>query len=99
LRSYLHPADLVVWLLRILIRGERTRAYNVGSDEVVTIAQLARHVAAAVHPAPEVIIQAAQAAGPQNIYLPDVTRVCTELGLEAAIPLREAITRTLTFLA
>jgi nucleoside-diphosphate-sugar epimerase len=98
LRSYLHPADLVVWLLRILLRGERARAYNVGSDEVVTIAQLARNIADAVQPAPEVIIQAVQAPGPQNIYLPDVTRARHELGLEVAIPLREAIARTLAFL-
>ena len=44
LRSYLYPADLVVWLLRMLLRGRRGRAYNVGSDEVVTTAQLARRI-------------------------------------------------------
>ena len=98
LRSYLHPADLVVWLLRILVRGERDRAYNVGSDEVVSTAQLARLMAEAVQPAPEVIVQSVQPQGPQNIYLPDIHRARTELQLNVAIPLREAIGRTLTFL-
>jgi nucleoside-diphosphate-sugar epimerase len=98
LRSYLHPADLVVWLLRILVRGSRARAYNVGSDEAVTVAQLARAMADAVEPAPEVFIQATQAAGPLNIYLPNIARARTELQLEVAIPLREAIPRTLAFL-
>jgi nucleoside-diphosphate-sugar epimerase len=103
LRSYLHPADLVVWLLRILVRGQRARAYNVGSDEVVTTAQLARHIAEAaarpgMQPAPEVIVQSVQPQGPQNIYLPSIQRARTELNLDVAIPLQDAIARTLEFL-
>jgi len=102
LRSYLHPADLVVWLLRILLRGRRARAYNVGSDEVVTTAQLARLIAEAarpgIQPIPEVIIQAIQPQGPQNIYLPDIHRARAELNLDVAIPLNDAIARTLEFL-
>lgn len=97
-RSYLYPADLVVWLLRILLRGERSRAYNVGSDEVVTVAKLAELIAAAVNPAPEVIIQSSQVPGPHNIYLPDIARARAELNLDVAIPLREAIVRTVVFL-
>jgi len=98
LRSYLHPADLVVWLVRMLARGQRGRTYNVGSDETVTTAQLARLMAEAVQPKPEVIIQSAQPQGPQNIYLPDITRARTELNLDVAIPLPDAIARTLAFL-
>ncbi len=98
LRSYLHPADLVVWLLRLLVRGEPGRAYNVGSDEVVSIARLARLIAGSVQPTPEVTIQSMQAHGPQNIYLPNIARARTELGLDVAIPLADAIARTLRFL-
>jgi dTDP-glucose 4,6-dehydratase len=98
LRSYLYPADLVVWLLRILLRGQRARAYNIGSDEIVTTAQLARRIADAVRPAPEVVIQSAQPQGPQNIYLPNISRVRSELNLSVAIPLGDAIARTLAFL-
>lgn len=99
LRSYLHPADLAVWLLCILLRGERGRAYNVGSDEVVSTAQLARLMAVAVHPRVDVVIQSAQAQGPQNIYLPNVLRARTELKLDVWIPIRDAIARTLEFLS
>jgi nucleoside-diphosphate-sugar epimerase len=98
LRSYLHPADLAVWLLRILLRGQRGRAYNVGSDEVVTTAQLARRIANAIQPTPEVIIQSLQPQGPQNIYLPNIQRARAELNLGVAIPLDDAIARTLEFL-
>jgi nucleoside-diphosphate-sugar epimerase len=98
LRSYLHPVDLVTWLLAILVRGTRGRAYNVGSDEAGSIAELARLIAAAVNPPATVTIQSAQSRGPQNIYLPDVTRARTELNLAVTIPLREAIVRTIDFL-
>ncbi len=98
LRSYLHPVDLVTWLLGILVRGARDHAYNVGSDEVVSTAELARLTAAAVNPPASVTIQSTQPQGPQNIYLPDVTRARTELGLAINVPLREAITRTLEVL-
>jgi len=99
LRSYLYPADLVVWLLRMLVRGQRGQAYNVGSDEVVSTAQLARLIADAVEPKLEVTVQSLQPQGPQNIYLPNVERARTELKLEVTIPLRDAIRRTLDFLA
>jgi len=98
LRSYLYPADLVVWLLRLLMRGAKGRAYNVGSDENVTTAELARLVASAIAPSPEVIIQSIQAQGPQNIYLPNIQRARVELNLEVTIPLHDAIGRTLAFL-
>jgi len=98
LRSYLHPADLVIWLLRMLLRGEKGRAYNVGSDEVISTAQLARRIAAAVDPAPEVTVQSIQPQGPQNIYLPRIDRARAELNLDVFIPLDDAIARTLAFL-
>lgn len=97
-RSYLYPADLVVWLLRILLRGERAHAYNVGSDESVSMAQLAHLIAETMSPVGAVTIQSAQPQGPHNIYLPDIQRARTELHLDVAIPLREAIARTWAFL-
>jgi nucleoside-diphosphate-sugar epimerase len=98
LRSYLYPTDLVLWLLRLLLHGRRGSAYNVGSDEKVSTAELAQRIAAACLPAPEVIVQSAQAQGPQNIYLPNLERVRADLGVKITIPLDEAIRRTLAFL-
>ena len=74
LRSYLYPTDLVAWLLALLARHSEEIAYNVGSDEVVSTAELARLVASEVSPAPEVIVQSREPQGPQNIYLPNITR-------------------------
>jgi nucleoside-diphosphate-sugar epimerase len=98
LRSYLYPSDLVTWLLRMLARGGRGRAYNVGSDETVSTAQLARRIAAACDPVPQVTIQSRDRPGPQNIYLPDITRARAELGLGVRVKLDDAIRRTLAWL-
>ncbi|MDQ7073210.1 MAG: NAD-dependent epimerase/dehydratase family protein [Gammaproteobacteria bacterium] len=48
-------ADLAVWLLTILTRGETAQAYNVGSDVGMTISELAKLVTATL--APEKIIR------------------------------------------
>jgi nucleoside-diphosphate-sugar epimerase len=98
LRSYLYPTELVTWLLRLLVRGQRGTVYNVGSDEVVSTGELAHRIAADCSPAPMVTIQSAQPHGPQNIYLPDISRARGELGLDVGVKLDEAIRRTLSFL-
>jgi nucleoside-diphosphate-sugar epimerase len=97
LRSYLYPTDLVVCLLAILMRGGRGEAYNVGSDEVVSTAELARAIADDVTPPARVEIQAKEPQGPQHIYLPAIAKARDEFGLRVNVPLREAIRRTLAF--
>ncbi|MCG9706189.1 NAD-dependent epimerase/dehydratase family protein, partial [Photobacterium damselae] len=41
IRSYLYAADMVIWLFIILINGEDKEIYNVGSDNFLTIKELA----------------------------------------------------------
>lgn len=94
-RSYLYAADLAIWLWTILARGQPGRAYNVGSDEAISIAELAENVretlgceqAVRVASKPRRGVAAAR-------YVPDTSRARRELGLEQWIPLQEAIRRT-----
>ena len=98
-RSYLYAADLIVWLLAILARGQSGRAYNVGSDEGVSIKVLAETVATVFPQRPAVEIGGrADASNPVNYYVPDVTRARTELGLDVTTPLAESIDRTVSWL-
>ena len=95
LRSYLHAADLAVWLWTILFRGKAGRPYNVGSGEAISIAELARLVADSIAPGAQVeIAEKANPAVPPARYVPDVRRAASELDLSVRIPLNEAIKRT-----
>jgi nucleoside-diphosphate-sugar epimerase len=94
-RSYLYVSDLMVWLWTILFKGQSRRAYNVGSEEALNIASLAREVNGALHPGSEVEI--ASSSSPNAVvhrYVPCTARAREELGLQAEVALREAIRRT-----
>ena len=94
-RSYLYGADLAVWLWTILLRGQACRPYNVGSDVIFAIAEVAEAVRRAM--APEAAIETAKAPDPgkpAERYVPSIDRARTELGLEVTINLEESIRRT-----
>jgi nucleoside-diphosphate-sugar epimerase len=94
LRSYLYAADLAVWLWKILFHGKTCRAYNIGSDSEISIAELARTVSESLSPGSEVRIALPASDGPRQIYVPAVRRAREELGLEVRIPLDESLRRT-----
>ena len=101
-RSYLYAAALTEWLITILLRGGPGRAYNVGSEEAVSIIELAKHVVAAAaklrptHPPLEIVVaQRAQFSMPADRYVPNCNRTREELGVAAVTSLNEAILRTM----
>ncbi len=94
-RSYLYASDLAVWLWTMLFKGQSGRAYNVGSEDAVTIASLAGEVAATMPRPTEVSIAGHPIPGALvHRYVPCTARAQNELGLRAEVPLRESIRRT-----
>ncbi|NWK98182.1 epimerase [Sphingobium lactosutens] len=93
-RSYLYAADLAVWMWTLLIAGDKGAAYNVGSEEAVSIADLARRTAQLLG-APDVRILGRPDPGwNPGRYVPSTALIRTILGVSAAIDLDEAIRRT-----
>jgi dTDP-glucose 4,6-dehydratase len=92
-RSYLHAADLMVWLWTMLFRAPPGRPYNVGSEEAVTIAGLAQRVASYFGTTVQVARPPVPGA-PAARYVPSTRRAREELGLRAWVDLDEAIART-----
>lgn len=95
-RSYLYAADLAIWLWTILLCGSAGAAYNVGGDEAITIADLARRVnqCAGSHQGVTVMTPHDPENKPDR-YIPCVRKAALDLGLTCRINLDEAIDRTL----
>jgi nucleoside-diphosphate-sugar epimerase len=97
-RSYLYAADFTVWLWVILFRGISGRPYNVGSDHVVSIIELARLVANIVDPALKIEVKGKML--DSNLfdqYIPDTERAKKELNLKQRISLEEGIRHMVEF--
>lgn len=92
LRSYLYGADLAVWLVAQLARGQPGRAYNIGSDHAVTLRDLATRIAAALPRPCAVVTSRAPVVGAER-YVPDIGLAQSELGLGVAIGLDAAVAR------
>jgi nucleoside-diphosphate-sugar epimerase len=97
-RSYLYAADLAAWLWTILVKGESCQPYNIGSEEDVTIAELADMIAKSCHRRIEVKIAKPPVPGRQpERYVPSTKRTRMKLGLRQSVNLREAIERTMAY--
>ena len=95
LRSWMYMADLAVWMWTLLLRGERNRAYNVGSEASYSIAEAGRLAAETLRPGLVIEIAGAAAVGaPMNSYVPSTERARSELGLHETVTLAEAMRRT-----
>ncbi len=94
-RSYMYMTDLVVWLWTILLRGAAARAYNVGSEDAISIAELAQEVAHVLLPPAQVEIMGRIASGTAaQRYVPSTRQAQVELGLRQQVSLQEAIRKT-----
>ncbi|MDP5280762.1 NAD-dependent epimerase/dehydratase family protein [Sphingomonas sp. DG1-23] len=93
-RSYLYAADLTVWLWTLLIAGEAGTVVNMGSEEAVSIADLARRTASLLGgPGVEILGRPDPGWNPGR-YVPSNARARAELGVAATVGLDDAIRRT-----
>ena len=98
-RSYLYASDLAIWLWTILFRAPAGRAYNVGSAQALTIAELARKVESALGThAGMTILRPPTPGQPLSRYVPSVNRAEVELGLRERVDLEMAIQKTMKWL-
>lgn len=94
-RSYLYAADLMIWLWTILTKGQSCRPYNVGSDQAITIAELAKVVKEVIAPRAEIqVLQKAQPGVNTLRYVPSINRAKEELGLVPKISVINALAAT-----
>lgn len=95
IRSYLDQRDLAHWLLTLLERGQAGQAYNVGSDQAISIGALAYLVRDLLSSdKPVRILGKADNTHARNLYVPDIRRAKETLALNISIPLEQAIITT-----
>lgn len=95
-RSYLYAADLSIWLWTIFFRGEPLRPYNVGSDQALSLIEVA-NIVAEQFPA-KIMVEIHGKPDPNKpveYYVPDISRAKEELGLEITTPLPSSIKKTI----
>jgi len=95
LRSYLYASDLAVWLWTLLLRGQSLRPYNIGSEEALSIEDLARLVAAQFGGLPVEIARQNVPGQASEQYVPSTARAQAELGLRQTVSLGEALEKTI----
>lgn len=94
-RSYMEEDDLTHWLTTMLTDGRNGEAYNVGSDEAVTIRELAHLVRDLLSPDKPVHIQSSTPlSSNRSRYVPDIRKARQELLLNVGVPLSQAILNT-----
>ena len=97
-RSYLYAADLAIWLWTILFKGQTCCPYNVGSEEAMTIVDLAKEVAACFQKPIEVnIAKAHDLRRLTQRYVPSTKRAREHCNLRQTVDLQDGIKRTILF--
>ena len=87
--------DLAEWLLALLANGRSGEAYNVGSDEPISISALAYRVRDLISPGKTVHIQSkAMGSIERNRYVPSIKKAKLELGLGLYYTLDQGIIST-----
>lgn len=94
LRSYLYATDLTAWNWHLLLRGDPGVPFNVGSEEAVSIAELAAEVGQVLGGIPFHVKGHADPSREPERYVPSTKRIRTRLGLSQTVSLREGILRT-----
>jgi dTDP-glucose 4,6-dehydratase len=94
-RSYMDQRDLASWLLAILSRGLPGEAYNVGSDEPITIKELAHLVRDIISPSKSIVIESSiPDRGLRTRYIPSIEKAKIQLGLDLSHLLESSIRNT-----
>ena len=97
-RTYQYASDMVSWLWILLVGGQAGDAYNVGSDQEVSILGLAQTIQNQV--SPRVDLEVLGVDTPENVsrYVPSIEKMKHQFGLTNHVALESAIRKTESWL-
>lgn len=95
-RSFLYGSDMAAWLLGMLADGPNGEPCNVGSEEGISLRELAERIACLTGGKSAVRILGESIPGnAPDVYVPDTTRIRAKLGVEERLSLTDRLRRTL----
>ena len=93
-RSYLYASDMTAWLLHLLVRGESIAPVNVGSDEPISIRDLAAIVSETLGPCSYSILGTPVPGVPAERYVCSNALARDKYNLRQTVALKDAILKT-----
>ncbi len=98
LRSYLYSADLVLWLWELLFSENIHKVYNIGGSESLSIESLAKKVVSVLNSSSSIEVALPKREDKLiQKYIPDITRISKDFGLEPCFDLKSSILKTANF--
>lgn len=93
-RSYLYPADLTIFLIHLLVFGVNGSGYNLGSDQGISIKDLAFLISNKLGGEGVEVLGSEDLGWNVGRYVPNISKIQKEFGLKPMVSLEEAILRT-----
>lgn len=93
-RSYMYASDLIVWLLHLLLHGENCEPYNVGSDETISIKDIAKKTSKILGGHGYKVMEIKDSGWNLGRYVPDTSKAFVNHGLKKTVSIEDAIIRT-----
>ncbi len=95
IRSYMYPADMVVWILKILASGKRNTSYNVGSPYGISLKNVAEKIVQFTDSKVDIDIKYNN--DDSSLYVPDISLCQNDLGLKINYDVEETIRRAISW--
>ena len=93
IRSYMYPSDMVEWLFNILVNPKNTMAYNLGSEEGISLENLALSIRDIL--GNEIEIDILNMNDNNDVFLPNIELSKKELRVETKVNFKEALEKTI----
>ncbi len=92
IRSYMDQRDLAHWLSELLLKGRPGHAYNVGSDQGISIIDLATLINNIISPTNQIIVLSNKNTHEKHaVYVPSIEKIKNHLAVKLNFTLPESI--------
>lgn len=92
-RSYMYPSELVIWLWKLILEADSGSVWNVGSDQPISIRDLADRVAGICGNEIQFVNEGSGTTEHRTWYVPDISK-SLQAGLSIRVDLDETIKKT-----